>query len=85
MLKLTNVDVDGGWSIFGLPAAEVAAHPSDRNDIHEFYLMCDDIERFVQQMARHEIVCGPIQDQRSGLLTPLTLPKAAAHRRTPKR
>ena len=27
VLKLTNVDVGGGWLIFGLPPAEVAVHP----------------------------------------------------------
>jgi hypothetical protein len=45
VLKLTNVDVGDGWLIFGLPPAEVAVHPSDKNDVHEFYLMCDDVER----------------------------------------
>jgi len=28
VLKLPNVDVGGGWLIFGLPPAEVAVHPS---------------------------------------------------------
>ena len=32
VLNLTNVDAGGGWLIFGLPPAEVAVHPSDRND-----------------------------------------------------
>ena len=43
VLKLPNVDVGGGWLIFGLPPAEVAVHPSHKNDVHEFYLMCDDV------------------------------------------
>lgn len=30
VLKLTHVDVGGGWLIFGLPPAEVAVHPSDQ-------------------------------------------------------
>ena len=41
VLKLTNVDVGHGWLIFGLPPSEVAVHPSEKNDVHEFYLMCD--------------------------------------------
>src|SRR3979409_1661119 len=49
-LRLTHVDVGGGWLIFGLPPAEVAVHPSEENNQHEFYLMCDDIEAFVAQM-----------------------------------
>ncbi len=45
VLKLTNVDVGDGWLIFGLPPSEVAVHPSDTNDVQEFYLICDDIHR----------------------------------------
>ncbi|MEO6239111.1 MAG: extradiol dioxygenase, partial [Vicinamibacterales bacterium] len=46
VLKLPNLDVGHGWLIFGLPPAEVAVHPSERNDVHEFYLMCDDVDAF---------------------------------------
>ena len=74
VLKLTNVDVGHGWLIFGLPPAEVAVHPSEKNDVHEFYLMCDDVEGFVNEMKAHKITCEPVQDQGYGLLTQLTLP-----------
>ena len=74
VLKLTNVDVGEGWLIFGLPPAEVALHPSDTNDRHEFYLMCDDVVAFVAEMKTHNIACGPAQDQGWGVLTQLTLP-----------
>ncbi|HYN24449.1 MAG TPA: hypothetical protein VES69_05335 [Pyrinomonadaceae bacterium] len=74
VLKLTNVDVGGGWLIFGLPPAEVAVHPSERNDVHEFYFMCDDLEAFIAELKKHHIACDPVQDQGYGLLTQLTLP-----------
>ncbi len=74
VFKLTHVDVGGGWLIFGLPPAEVAVHPSDKNDVHELYLMCDDVEALVAEMKRHDLTCGPIRDQGWGLLTQLTLP-----------
>ncbi len=48
VLKLTNVDVGGGWLISGLLPAEVAVHPSDKNDVREFCLMCDDVEALAQ-------------------------------------
>ena len=64
VLKLPGVDVGGGWLIFGLPPAEVAVHPSHKNDVHEFYLMCDDVEAFIASMQRANIVCEPVQDQR---------------------
>jgi hypothetical protein len=74
VLKLSHVDVGHGWLIFGLPPAEVAVHPSDKNDIHEFYLMCDDVHEFVATMKEHKIACDEIQDQGWGVLTKLTLP-----------
>lgn len=74
VLKLTNVDVGGGWLIFGLPPAEVAVHPSERNDVHEFYFMCDDLDAFIAELKKHHIACDPVQDQGYGLLTQLTLP-----------
>src|SRR5690242_4922316 len=74
ILKLTNVDVGGGWLIFGLPPAEVAVHPSAKNNVHEFYLMCDDVDAFVAQMKKHNINCGPLHNQGWGILTEITLP-----------
>lgn len=74
VLKLPSVDVGDGWLIFGLPPAEVAVHPSDRNDIHEFYLMCDDVEEFAMAMKNRNLVVAEIKDQGWGLLTYVTLP-----------
>ena len=74
VLKLPNVDAGDGWLIFGLPPAEVALHPSDKNDVHEFYLMCDDVKAFIAEMKKHSIACSPVQDAGWGLLTQLTLP-----------
>ena len=74
VLKLPNVDVGGGWLIFGLPPAEVAVHPSETNDLHEFYLMCDDVEVFVEEMKQRGVECAAVQDQGWGLLTQVRLP-----------
>jgi hypothetical protein len=74
VLRLPNVDVAGGWLIFGLPPAEVAVHPSESNNIHELYLMCDDIRSFVDRVTKLGIECSAVEDQRWGLLTRLTLP-----------
>lgn len=74
MLNLPHVDVGGGWLIFGLPPAEVAVHPSEKNDIHEFYLMCDDVAALIAEMADRGIDTSAVQDEGWGLLTSLTLP-----------
>jgi hypothetical protein len=74
VLKFPNVDVGHGWLIFALPPSEIAVHPAAENGLHEFYLLCDDINAFVQEMAQHQVACSPIQTQRWGLITQLTLP-----------
>ncbi len=74
VLKLRGVDAGGGWLIFGLPPSEVAVHPSERNDVHEFYLMCDDIEAFIAKMKKQGVVCSVVQRLAWGLLTHVRLP-----------
>ena len=74
VLGFTNVDAGHGWLIFGLPPSEVAVHPGEENDEHEFYLMCDDVEAFVADMKKRRIECGPVQNQGWGMLTQVTLP-----------
>ena len=74
ILYLPHVDAGHGWLIFGLPPAEVAFHPSDKNNLHEFYLICDDIKKFVPAVSKRGIQCDDIQDQGWGILTHITLP-----------
>jgi hypothetical protein len=74
VLGFPSVDVGGGWLIFGLPPAEVAVHPSDENDAHELYLMCDDVKAFMRDMKKRGIACGPVQNPGWGVLTHVMLP-----------
>ncbi len=74
VLKLPNVDVGQGWLIFGLPPSELAIHPGPKNNLHEFYLMCDDIKQFTKAMKKHKIPCSEIKDHGWGLKSQLTLP-----------
>ena len=74
VLRLPNVDVGGGWLIFGLPPAEVAVHPSSEDGVHEFYLMCDDVGALVTEMKNRNIDCDAVQNQGWGLITHVTLP-----------
>ena len=73
-LGLTSVDVGEGWLIFGLPPSEVAVHPSGENDVHELYLMCDDVTSFVSGMKKRGFDCGPVMNRGWGLLTEVRLP-----------
>ena len=74
VLGLPGVDVGGGWLIFGLPPAEVAVHPSSKNDVHEFYLMCDDVEELIGRMEKRGVACEPAQNLGWGVLTHVRLP-----------
>ena len=74
VLGLPNINLGDGWLIFGLPPAEVAIHPSDRNDVHEFYLMCDDAGKLVRELRKRKIPCTEAQNRGWGLLTQVTLP-----------
>ncbi len=74
VLKLPHVDVGDGWLIFGLPPAEIAVHPGEQNDVHEFFFMCDDVDAFVTEMKTHKVNCEPLQQLGWGLLTRVNLP-----------
>ena len=74
VLGMPHVDVGDGWLIFGLPPAEVAVHPSEENDVHEFYLICDDVDAFVAKMKEHDVSCGAIQSMGWGRITEVMLP-----------
>jgi len=74
VLRLPSVDVGDGWLIFGLPPAEVAVHPSDKNNVHEFYFMCNDIQVLTAAMRERGVKCGAVENQGWGLLTQVTLP-----------
>jgi hypothetical protein len=74
VLDFPHVDVGDGWLIFGLPPGELAVHPSDENNVHEFYLMTDDVEALVASMRGLGIETTPISHQGWGMLTQITLP-----------
>lgn len=74
VLGLPYVDVGDGWLIFGLPPAELAVHPSTRNDLHELYLMCEDAAAFVGAMKARGVSCSPPENLGWGVRTMLSLP-----------
>jgi catechol 2,3-dioxygenase-like lactoylglutathione lyase family enzyme len=73
VLELPSVDAGGGWPIFGLPPAEVAAHPADDAGA-QLYLMTSDLEATVAQLEAKGVPIGPVSDQGWGLVTSIALP-----------
>ena len=74
VLEFPHVDVGGGWLIFGLPHSEVALHPGEENGRHEFYLMCDDVERVANALRANKLACSSIHEESWGRLIEATLP-----------
>lgn len=74
VLKFKNVDAGHGWLIFALPPSEAAVHPSDENDMHEFYLMTDDLDAEMATLKKAGVACEEPSVQRWGRLTRLKLP-----------
>ena len=75
VLGFPSVDAGGGWLIFGLPPAELAAHPAESGGHHELYLMCDDIEATVAELESRGVqLSSPVTDEGFGLVTAIALP-----------
>ena len=76
VLGLASVDAGGGWLIFALPPAELAAHPAsaDRGG-YDLWLMCDDLEATVRELTPRGVEFdGGVTEQRWGLTTTIRLP-----------
>ena len=78
VLGLPHVDAGGGWLIFRSPPAELAVHPSQPADSgrHALYLVCDDIDATIAELAAKGVTCSEVSDEGWGLLTSIQVPGA---------
>lgn len=75
VLALPSVDAGGGWPIFALPPAELAAHPTSSESHHELYLICDDINTTVAELKRKGVeFTTEVVDAGWGVVTRLRVP-----------
>jgi catechol 2,3-dioxygenase-like lactoylglutathione lyase family enzyme len=76
VLGLPSVDAGQGWLIFGLPPAELAAHPASPDGGGcAFYFMCDNIEATVSELTAKGVEFdASVTEQRWGLITTMRLP-----------
>jgi catechol 2,3-dioxygenase-like lactoylglutathione lyase family enzyme len=75
VLELPSVDAGGGWLIFAAPPAELAVHPSDGDGYHQLYLMCDDINATLADLAAKGVeIAAEVSDQGWGLVAAIRLP-----------
>jgi catechol 2,3-dioxygenase-like lactoylglutathione lyase family enzyme len=76
ILALKSVDAGHGWLIFALPPTEAAFHPSE-DEIHELYLMCDDLKTEMALLAKKGVKFSKVEEARWGSLTKMRLPSGA--------
>jgi len=74
VLGFASVDAGHGWLIFALPPAEAAFHPSDANDVHELYFMCEDLKAEMAALTEKGVRCSDVQETRWGSITKIQLP-----------
>lgn len=74
VLKFSYVDVNNGWLIFKLPPTELAVHPSDENDMHELYLITDDLDLEIRALKKAGVKCDDVSQQSWGRSTRISLP-----------
>jgi hypothetical protein len=74
VLGFPSVDAGHGWLIFALPPAEVAVHPTESNNGHELYLMCDDLKSEMASLRQKGVRCSEVQEARWGAITKIHLP-----------
>jgi catechol 2,3-dioxygenase-like lactoylglutathione lyase family enzyme len=74
VLGLKSVDAGHGWLIFALPPAEMAVHPAEENNRHDFYFMCDDLKAEIAELGKKGIQCSDVTQARWGSITKIRLP-----------
>lgn len=75
VLGLDAVDSGGGWLIFALPPAEVAIHPTEKEEHHQLYLLCEDLEATARELEGKGVpLKRPFDEARWGRVTEITLP-----------
>jgi hypothetical protein len=74
LLDLPSVDAGGGWLIFGVPDAEVAFHPHDKNDQHELFFVCDNLKTTMATWQKKGVRFGEVAEERWGVRTSISLP-----------
>ena len=74
VLEIPCIDSGGGWLIFKLPPTELGVHGHEQNDLHQLYLICDDLDATIAALAARGVTCGEIMTADWGRSTSVPLP-----------
>ncbi|MGO4616140.1 VOC family protein [Nocardia sp. 2YAB30] len=77
VLQWPNVDAHDGWLLFATGPSELGVHPTEGAPGHEISLMCDDLERTMDELAaRGARFAGEIAERDFGRCVDLRIPGA---------
>jgi catechol 2,3-dioxygenase-like lactoylglutathione lyase family enzyme len=74
VMEISCIDSGGGWLIFKLPPAELGIHGGERNDFHQLYLMCDDLDAEIERLSTKGVACSEAKSASWGRFTGVPLP-----------
>ena len=74
VLEIPCIDSGGGWLIFKLPPSELGVHGGERNDVHQLYLITDDIDAAIARLGGKGVSCEEPQTASWGRFTGVPLP-----------
>ena len=74
VLELPCIDSGGGWLIFKLPPTELGVHSGERNDVHELYLLTENLDSTLQKLETKGVTCDEPRSASWGRFTAVPLP-----------
>ena len=74
VLELPFVGDGEHWLTFRLPTTELGVHGHDRNDFHQIYFICDDLDATMEKLADKGVTCSEPESASWGRSTSVTLP-----------
>jgi len=88
VLDFPAVDAGGGWLIFKAPPTELAVHPEEKSLSVDhgpipmaaavFYLICDDLDRTMAELAGKGVAFGRVGQAAWGRFTSFPLPSGVS-------
>jgi catechol 2,3-dioxygenase-like lactoylglutathione lyase family enzyme len=73
-LELPCIGEGEHWLTFKLPPAELGVHGHERNDFHQIYFICDDLDATMAKLGAKGVTCTAPQSQSWGRATSVPLP-----------
>jgi len=64
VLKFPSIDAGHGRLIFAMPQLEAAFHDSEKNDLHELFLMCDNLGATLKDLESKKVKISDTSEER---------------------